>query len=245
MHFLVAFALAPRTVHFDLPPAVFSFLWVGLLAFMVLIVYAAVRARRKRRQALEQFAMESGFLFSETPDPGAAEELAQVHVSGPQTGLASRPRFSNVLRGSAAGTEAIICDRTVGSGKSQSTSTIIAFKVPRPVPEFMLCHETMLWRLADKLGYSDIDLDGAPDFSRRFFLHGKDQAAVRALFTPDVTQAFEQLAPTAELYVCGAGSWLVFYRPGRLILVPEYREILQQAEMLVNAFRRAQSSHVF
>ncbi len=242
---LLAFASAPQKIHYNLPPSFFFLLWFGFLALIVLIAWAAMRERRKRREALEQLAMESGFLFIDKPDDATASELAQVQVSGPQSGLASRPRFSNVLRGSAAGTETIIADRTVGGGKSQSTSTIISFKFANPLPEFMLCRETLLWRVADKVGYSDIDLDAAPDFSRRYFLHGKDQAAVRALFRPEVTQAFEQLDAKSNLFVSGAGGWLTFYRPGRTIPVPELRDFLQQAEMLTNAFRRAQSSHVF
>ncbi len=244
MSTLLILALAPQKIHRDLPPTFFFLLWFGFLALILLIVWAAKREQRKRREALEQLAMESGFLFTEKPDDPSAQELQQIEISGAPGGY--RPRFRNLLRGSAAGTEVIIADRTVGSGKSQSTSTIVAIKFPNALPSFMLCHENVLWRLADKLGYSDIDLDGAPDFSRRFFLHGKDQAAVRALFKPEVTQVFEQLDPKTRLYASAAGTWLVLYgRPGLLLPVEKIREFLQQAEIVANAFRRARGAGVF
>ena len=88
-------------------------------------------------------------------------------------------------------------------------------------------------------------IDGAPDFSRRFFLHGKDEAAVRALFKPEITQVFEQLDPKNNFYINSSGSWLVLTRQGRPIQPEQYREILQQAEPIASAFRRTQSSGVF
>jgi hypothetical protein len=236
-------AAVPQKIHYEIPPWLFWAMWLGFLGLILLTLYAKSRAVRTRREGLEQFGMENGFAFFEKPDDALAEQLTQIQVSGaPHAG---NPRFRNVLQGSSAGCETVIADRTVGSGKSQSTSTMVAYRLSAPVPEFMLCPETMLWRLADKVGYSDIDIEGAPDFSRRFFLHGKDQTAVRALFRPEVTQAFEQLDPKANLYVSGSGPWVVAYRPGRLIPTGELREFLQKAEMVVGAFRRAQTRSVF
>ena len=90
-----------------------------------------------------------------------------------------------------------------------------------PSPSRLSCwsRKTSSGHRAEKLGYADIDIDGAPDFSRRFFLHGQDQAAVRALFKPEVTQAFEQLDAKTQWSVSGSGQWLVF-SPARLRIGP-------------------------
>ncbi len=240
MDTLLMFAVAPQRARANLPPSwTFVFL-AGTLALVILIVVAAARARRRRREAFEQFGMERGFLFSAKPDDTLAADLSSIRIDLAR--WQSRPRYENVLQGSAGGGEAIIADRTVGSGKSQSTSTIIAFRFPQPLPSFVLCPENMLWRVAEKLGYSDIDFDGAPDFSRRFFLHGQDPDAVRALFTPDVTHAFEQLDARSAVHVTGSGPWLVVFRPGRTVPVAQLRDFLQQAETIAGAFRRATSS---
>ena len=231
--------MAPKTIHFNLPKSVFGIIWFGLLALFVLILYAAFQAKKKRRAALEQFAMEMGFLFSERLDDALAARLAEIHFNVAQ--LESSARYSNVLQGSAAGGEVIIADRSVGRGNSTSTTTIFAFNFKTPLPEFQLSPENVLWRLVEKLGYSDIDIDGAPDFSRRFFLHGKDEATVRALFKPVITQVFEQLDPRNNFYINASGSWLVLTRQGRTIRPEQYREILQQAEPIASAFRHAQS----
>jgi hypothetical protein len=243
MGLLLACALAPKTVHFTLPKSVFGMFWIGFLALFAFILYAASQAKKKRRQALEQFEMKMGFMFFEKPDDALAARLAEIHFNIAQ--LESSARYSNVLQGSAAGNEAIIADRSLGRGESQSTTTIFAFNFKTPLPEFQLCPENVLWHLVEKLGYSDIDIDGAPDFSKRFFLHGKDEAAVRALFKPEITHVFEQLDPKNNFYINASGSWLVLTRQGRAIRPEQYREILQQAEPIASAFRRAQVSGVF
>ncbi|MBZ5567321.1 MAG: hypothetical protein LAN64_05655 [Acidobacteriia bacterium] len=238
---LLLLVLAPQKLRSTIPPSWFWAIWLGFLGLIALMLCVKAREVRKRREELEQFGMERGLLFSEKPDDALAEKLALIRMAR----MESRPRYRNILQGSAGGGEAIVADRTVGSGKSQSTSTVVAFQLATPFPSFMLCPENALLRLADKVGYSDIDFEDAPDFSRRFFLHGQDPAAVRALFKPEVRQAFEQLDPKGNLYVSGSGPWLVVYRSGRLIPAQELRDFLQQAESVANAFRRTQSSGVF
>ncbi|MGB9103252.1 MAG: hypothetical protein WCC59_00715 [Terriglobales bacterium] len=243
MGMLLAFVRAPQKMHFEIPPWLFFAMWLGFLGLAVLALYAKSREAKQRRAELEQFGMESGFLFLEKPDDALAAHLAGIHFN--VTRLEYTPHYGNVLRGNAGGGDAVIADRTVGAGKSRSVTTIVAFDMKTPLPAFMVCVENVLWRLADKVGYSDIDIAGAPDFSKRFYLHGKDEAAVRALFTPEVTQAFEQLDTKLQFQVSVSGPWLVVYRPGRLIPAPELRDFLQPAESLANAFRRARSTGVF
>ncbi|MGZ4825795.1 MAG: hypothetical protein ACXVY9_00440 [Terriglobales bacterium] len=243
MTLLMAWVLTRRQViHWNMPPWLFWTMWLGFLGLIVLMLYAKSREIKKRREDFQQFAMESGFSYSETGDEALTGQLAEVHVSGSMGTV----QLSNVLQGSAGGSEIVIADRTVGSGKTRSTSTVVAFKFEEPLPNFMLCPENVLWRLAEKAGYADIRMEGAPDFSRRFFLHGDNEAAVRALFKPDVTQVLEQLDAKTHLYASAAGRWLVFYpRAGRLIPVNTLRDFLQQTEIIANAFRRARATGAF
>ena len=243
MEMLLAFVRTPQKTHFDVPPWLFWTMWLGFLGLVVLMLYAKSREAKKRRAGLEKFGMESGFLFSEKPDDALAAHLAEIHFNVAQ--LEYSPHYNNVLQGNAGGGDAVIADRIVGAGKNRSITTIVAFNMKTPLPAFMVCWENVLWRLADKVGYSDIRIDGAPDFSKRFFLHAKDEAAVRALFKPEVTQAFEQLDTKIHFSVSGSGPWLVVCRPGRLVPVQELRDFLQPAESLANAFRRAKSTDVF
>jgi hypothetical protein len=243
MENLLACALKTQPIHFNISREAFWAAWLGFLLLFVLMLYAKSRETRKRREALEQFGMETGFMFFAKPDDALAARLAEIHTN--VAPLETNVRYSNVLQGTAAGGEAIIADRSMGRGNNRSTTTVFAFNFQTPLPQFQLAPENVLWHLVEKLGYSDIDIDGAPDFSKRFFLHAKDEAAARALFTPEVTQVFEQMDPKNNFYVNASGSWLVLTRQRRSIRPEQYREILQQAEPIASAFRRTQSSRVF
>ncbi len=238
---LIAAFTRGTQIHYEMSPATFLLFWFGFLGLMIVTLYAASRERRKRREGMARLGMETGFAFCEKPDSELANELASIQLSAQ---FGSTARFSNVLRGSRSGCDVAIADRTVGTGKNQSTSTMFAFKLSSPLPGFTLCHENVFWRVADKVGYTDIDFENAPEFSRRFFLHGADQAAIRAIFTPDVIQAFEQLSLEPNLHAASSGNWLAFYRPGRTVAVEQISATLQQTELIANAFRRAQAETV-
>ena len=230
-----------QPVHFNLPPNAFWMIWVGMLGFFVLLVWAAARARRKRREALEQFALESGFSFSAEADAAIAEELAPIQAS---VGMAAmgNARYANILRGSRGGREVVIADRSVGQGKSQSTTTVVATKFETPLPSFNLCTENFLMHIVEKFGYSDIDLDSAPEFSKRYFLHGDKPDEVRALFSADVTASFEQLPQDAFLCVQGGGKWMTVYRGGRLTQPAQLPELVEIAGRIADALHRGQEA---
>lgn len=221
--------------------AAYFFVVPVLLAIAAVILVS--RQRAKRQQELSQLANETGFVYYKEPDPALAAELSEIRLV---IGFSEqRARYRNILSGSRSDCTAVISDRTVGSGKSSSTTTIIGFKFATPLADFMVCRENLLWKFADKLGYKDIDVDAAPDFSQRYFLHGKDDAAVRALFTPDVIHAFEQLPSNVRLNVNGSGKWLIISQPGRTLTSAEILPFLQQAEVIASAFHRATKADVF
>lgn len=237
MNFVADLIFRP-SIHFDISPATFTSIWLGLLGLMILMVYAGVRARKQRREGLSRLAMESGCEFFETPDPSLAAELAEIQVQQPRLGAGT---FRNVMRGSYGGSEFIMGDLTMGSGKQRAAMTVASFKFPSKFPTFFVCQEGLLWRLTEKLGYKDIDFEDAPEFSGRFFLHTDDEPETRALFKRDLTSAFEtNIAP--GLFVCSSGPWLTVYHPNRMLSVEQARELKMQAETVAEAFRRVKAA---
>lgn len=232
--------LALWTRQSTLPPKVGFLVVAGFVAFFVLVIWAAARAKRKRREELEQFALESGFAYSPEADPGTTAQLAELKMS--PVGVETRVRYENVLRGSRGGREVVMADRTTGGGKSQSTSTIVATRFSSPLPAFYLCAENVLFRIIEKLGFSDIDIESAPEFSRRYFLHGEKPDEVRALFSRDVTLMLEQLPNDATLMVMGSGPWLVVSKMNQLIPVQQLRELVETATRISEALQRGQTA---
>jgi hypothetical protein len=231
---LIQFA-RPQQIHFNISPAVFRALWIGFAALIVLMLYSRIRQLKQRTGGLRQLAMQSGYEFFEKPDAALDAELAAIQIQQPRIGS---QRFQNVLRGSYGGHESILADLTFGQQKQRSYASIMSFKFPDTFPSFYLCPESTLWKLTEKLGNKDIDFDDAPEFSRKFFLHGKDEAAIRQFFKRDLTLAFES-GVSGEYFVCTSGRWLTVYRPNRLLPVAQVLELKQKAEAVVEAFRKA------
>ena len=75
--------------------------------------------------------------------------------------------------------------------KEDLKSSFLMIKLKEQVPQFVLDKEHLLATLYEPLGYKDIDFVDAPDFSRRFFLSGKNRSKIREWFTPELIFFFE------------------------------------------------------
>ena len=228
---LAALIFRPQPIHFDLPRNTFFLIWFAFLGFFVLMIYAKVREGRKRTEFIQQLAMEIGFSFFPKVDESLSAELAGIQTSN----LSSAQRFRNVMKGSFRGGTMVIADCSVRSGNSSSTFTVAAFKFADPLASFSIFPEHKLLKWLEKLGLADIDIAEAPDFSQRYFLRGANEAAVRELFKPAVTQAFESNTDKA-LCATSSGNWLTFNHPTGIIAVEKLRDFRQQTEAIASAF---------
>ena len=75
--------------------------------------------------------------------------------------------------------------------KEDLKSSFLMIKLDQQVPQFVLDKEHLLASLYEPLGYKDIDFIDAPDFSRRFFLSGKNRSEIRKWFSPELIFFFE------------------------------------------------------
>jgi len=75
--------------------------------------------------------------------------------------------------------------------KEDLKSSFLMIKLDQQVPQFILDKEYLLASLYEPLGYKDIDFIDAPDFSRRFFLSGKNRSEIRKWFSPELIFFFE------------------------------------------------------
>ena len=75
--------------------------------------------------------------------------------------------------------------------KEDLKSSFLMIKLDQQVPQFILDKEHLLASLYEPLGYKDIDFIDAPDFSRRFFLSGKNRSEIRKWFSPELIFFFE------------------------------------------------------
>ena len=70
-------------------------------------------------------------------------------------------------------------------------ASMLYIKLDKSIPEFTLDKEGVFEYIYHFAGFKDIDIDEHPDFSKRFYLSGKNQEAIRALFTDELVLFFE------------------------------------------------------
>jgi hypothetical protein len=164
-----------------------------------------------RTNDLENAARLLRFMF--VGDLPARESEALTAL--PFLGGRSHARYTNYMLRSDGDEKLAMLDFGYGRESGRHEETVACLQAPRlAVPDFALRPERTIDRLIPMIGRGDIDFDGYPTFSHRYFLRGNDEAAVRALFTPQRLGAFEGVEPCA---VAGAGRRLIYFEPDHLI----------------------------
>ena len=211
--------------------------WAALIIVGVTVVILGIRAERKRNEALRRAADEMGFEFTPSPDEGMLTRYPGFHLF---TQGRSRT-VKNLLRGKAGGLEVSIFDYayTTGSGKNRHTwrQTVLAFEIEDvDLPGFSLRPESWFHKVGQWLGYTDINFESHPTFSKKYLLRsGEREEDVRALFTDHVLEYYE-----TNPNVCteGCGGRLVYYRAQKRLDPAEVRSFLEEGFRVLALFRR-------
>lgn len=182
---------------------------MGAAALVGGIIFLAIQAEKKRVEAMRQAALAMGFQFAERDD-------SVIDRPFPAFDRGHSRKATSVMRGQTGGRPVVLFDHayTVSTGKNSTTyrQTVALFDDVPGLPEFSLGPEHFFHKIATALGYQDIDFDEHPEFSKHYLLRGKDEAAVREVFNPDLL-AF--LAGERGWTVQSAGGALAILRSAR------------------------------
>ncbi len=178
---------------------------------------------RRRTAALKKNATLMGFSFNEAPDEPLLSSLMpgfELFTLGE-----GRSEFRNYMDGEAGGQSAVVFDYgyhvTKRSGenvylKSINHTVCILAQDTRNLPGFKLRSKGLAEKVRDTVGMHDIDPENDPEFAKHCWLTGPDEEAVRALFGPEVTQAFRDGSALRDIVIEGAGSKLMYYHVGHI-----------------------------
>lgn len=103
----------------------------------------------------------------------------------------------------------------------KTTMMHIAFK--NEIPVFTLDKEGLLYLLYKLAGFKEISIKNHPDFNRRFYLSGEDQAAIRAIFTDELVLFLES---NPYYHVESNGRSLMILKKERLLGVQEIKQMI-------------------
>jgi hypothetical protein len=198
----------------------------AVIGFVALAIGWSVRSTRLRREAFARYAQAWGMKFD--PTPRAVDRLPFERL--PLFGLGRSHDAINRIHGELEGLalEAFDYWYVTGSGRSRTThrQTVVGVQGPLGLPEFTLCPEGVIAKLAAALGAQDIDFTTSPEFSGLYMLRGPQEDAVRRCFGQGARDYFER---HPGFTVEGNGDALVVYRPDRSVKVEDLRAALHQA----------------
>jgi hypothetical protein len=202
---------------------------LGILALVAVIVVLALRAEKKRREALRQLAMTRGYTFKEK-DPAFSPGKFKIFNKG------YGRKLYNILQKD----EFTIFDYqyTVGGGRSSHTySQTVALVSLKGVklPQFVLYPEHIFHKIGNAFGYKDIDFDSNPVFSKKYFLKGENEGAIRGLFKVDVLNYFENTNFRGTIEA--EGDKLIYYRTSRRVKPADIDTFVNEAKKIVELFK--------
>jgi hypothetical protein len=173
-----------------MPPTPVLF-FAAIIAVIVGFSIYRLKLERQRTAALGPLAASLGLTFDPKSDQAAVRALGDVQLFA----RGHSKRVTNLMTGTLEGRRLAVFDYqfTTGGGKAQRTSaqTVVLLPGLKPsLPDLQMAPENPFHKIAEAYGEQDIDLASAPEFSRRYIVKGKDEAAVRAALTPEVTSYF-------------------------------------------------------
>jgi hypothetical protein len=205
----------------------------GGLALVSAVALAVRTAERRRREAYEAHCLMRGFQFA----PGRPEGERPFRDFFEPFNQGRRREWGYTIGGRLHGAPftAFEYKWVTGGGKNSSTHRIngIVWERDETLPTFVLSPEGWVTRLGAVFGMQDIDFEESPDFSRAYRLKGPDEAAIRALFAPEIRLFF---AATPHQHVAGGGRFLFWWRSGRLPKAEQLDEWLEEGDRVRRRF---------
>lgn len=185
-----------------------------------------------RPAQLRELEAELGLAFHEelTPSSSAAIEAMP----------SLRPRSQNFFVRALESEDLLVFDWVRRDGRlkdrDREARTVIAIRMDdRELPAFVWVRRGRIEREEQRRLGESLDFGGALTFSDRYEVFGSDRAGLRALFSDALRPGLE-LPP--GLHVEGAGSWVIGYRPGRVIPAEEIAARIDEMKQVVAPFAR-------
>ncbi|WP_431166463.1 SulP family inorganic anion transporter [Tenacibaculum halocynthiae] len=139
----------------------------------------------KRQKSVSKISTELGWSYKTTP-----EEVTEI----PEFGYFKTRQINKVSNILSNGNCALF-DIEFSEGeliaKQIIKATMFYISIDEKVPEFTLDREGIFEYIYHFAGFKDIDIEDHPDFSKRFYLSGKNQLDIRSFFTDELILFFE------------------------------------------------------
>lgn len=108
-------------------------------------------------------------------------------------------------------------------------TTMMYLELETKIPMFTLDKEGFLERIYALAGFKDIQVDGHDDFSKRFYLLGEDEFAIKGFFTSELIRFFES---NPYYHIESNGKGVLIFSKERLASVKEIKALIDFSKRL-------------
>ena len=147
---------------------------VGVVAIMVVLGVLGYISARKRREAMRAVAARLGLRF----EPGKNRGLARHYRFLDKLRRGSNRYAFNILSGSYEGHDMMLFDYHYQTGSGKNTHhhyfSFFILQLPMSFPELVIDKEGFFSKIAQAVGYDDIDFE-SHEFSRKFCVRSADK----------------------------------------------------------------------
>ncbi|HLA29011.1 MAG TPA: hypothetical protein VJZ49_14080 [Syntrophales bacterium] len=154
----------------------------GVVSLVALLIWIGIskisKDKKKRTKELKEFALRSGFSYSENADIN----LCDFDIFGQTVNV------FNMLTKTESGVLWRIFDYTAGSGKCARQYAVFMVEQTKSLPAFILRKRAFFNNL---FGLKAIVFDNFKRFSDEYYLEGNDKCGIRNVFNENVVRHFE------------------------------------------------------
>ena len=202
---------------------------IGIALAIIVGFFSRLYRRRRdnaRLLAMQEAAQRMGWSFTPAAEIQIIPYAEDFEIFSKHTDHS----LMNIISGQINDMKALIFDHryNIPSGNNNRTTvyeTVFYFETSRlDIPMFTLKPELLVHKIGSKLGYQDMDFNNRPEFSREYLLRGKNERAIRQLFTDRVLSFYEA---HPGLFTEGGGSQFFIYHERVLHPAPELSSYLQ------------------
>lgn len=216
-----------------------TYIGIGVLALFIIGVIVIVILGKKRKRELKEVADSLGFSFSDEfldEDDDLLKSLSQLNLFSQSKSQSAW----NIMQGHANGIAVTIMDHRYSSSGSGSPGrvseqTVIVFQSDQlRLPSFTLRPEDLALKMSTALlGYTDINFDSHPEFSKQYHLNGCDEEAIRGVFGEAALSYYQE---HSNFSTDGHRDQLVFCRLSRTVSAQDIRSFLDQGFEVLRLF---------
>lgn len=147
---------------------------VGFLAVVIVVGVVSYISAQKRREAMAALASRLGLRFSPHRDRSLARQYDFLDKL-----RAGRDRYAyNILSGTYQGHEVLVFDYHYKTGSGKNTHhhhfSFFVLQIPASFPELIIAPEGFFSKIAQAVGYDDIDFE-SHEFSRKFCVRSRNK----------------------------------------------------------------------